>query len=73
MRTKLIIAILALVTLNGCATRTIIVQEVPIVTPTCVHYYIYSERMACERGVRQRYYEQQRKRDNEAYRHGYQR
>ena len=59
--------------------RTVVVQEVPVVTherviisnSTCNYYHTYSERVACERGVRQRYYEQQRQRDNEAFRSGY--
>lgn len=59
--------------------RTVVVQEVPVVTyerviisnSTCNYYHTHSERAACERGVRQRYYEQQRQRDNEAFRSGY--
>jgi len=95
MKTKLVIAVLVILALGGCATRTgtaivagttgmiigsamsqprtIIVHEEPviIVAGTCNHYYTYSERAACERGARQRYYEQQRHRDNAAFRSGY--
>jgi hypothetical protein len=42
-----------------------------IVYGSCNYYYTYSERAACERGVQQRYNEQQRQRDNAAYRAGY--
>jgi hypothetical protein len=59
--------------------RVVVVQEVPVVSHerviisngTCNYYYTYSERQACERGTRQRYYEEQRRRDNEAFRSGY--
>ena len=37
----------------------------------CSHYYYYNERAACERGVRQRLAEEQRRREHEAYRSGY--
>lgn len=54
--------------------RTVIVQERPaviIVAEQCQHYPHYTaERAACERGARQRYYEEQRRRENEAYRTG---
>lgn len=101
MKTKLLIAVVALLALSGCATRTgtaivagtagmvignamaqpraVVVREVPVVAPerviivnnACTQYPTYSERSACERGARQRYYEEQRRRDNEAYRQGY--
>lgn len=98
MRTKLIIGIVAVLALSGCATRTgtaivagtagmiignaitqprtVIVREIPvenvvIINGSCNQYYSYSERSACVRGTRQRYYEEQRRRDNEAYRQGY--
>jgi uncharacterized lipoprotein YajG len=101
MKTKLIIAVLALVALSGCATRTgtaivagtagmvignamahprtVVVREAPVVTheqviivnDTCTRYPTHNERSACERGARQRYYEEQRRRDNEAFRAGY--
>jgi hypothetical protein len=52
--------------------RTVIVREDPVIVhSSCNHYYTHSERAACERGVRQRYYEEQRHRDNAAYRAGY--
>jgi len=55
--------------------RTVVVREVQeqviIVNDVCNHYSLYSQRAACERGSRQRYYEEQRRRDNEAYRSGY--
>lgn len=54
--------------------RTVVVQErsaVVIVAEQCQHYPHYTaERAACERGARQRYYEEQRRRENEAYRTG---
>lgn len=37
----------------------------------CNQYYYYNERAACERGVRQRLAEEQRRREQEAYRAGY--
>jgi uncharacterized lipoprotein YajG len=101
MKIKLIIGIVAVLALSGCATRTgtaivagtagmvigsamaqprtVVVREAPVITQerviivneTCNHYPMHSERVACERGARQRYYEEQRRRDNEAYRQGY--
>lgn len=54
--------------------RTVVVQErsaVVIVAEQCQHYPHYTaERAACERGARQRYYEELRRRENEAYRIG---
>lgn len=59
--------------------RTVVVREAPVVTHeqvvivngVCNHYPSYQERTACERGVRQRYNEEQRRRENDAYRAGY--
>lgn len=53
--------------------RTVFVQQdhVIVVNDACNRYTTYNERSACERGARQRYYEEQRRRDNEAYRAGY--
>lgn len=55
--------------------RTVVVQhaheQVIIVNDACNRYVTYNERTACERGARQRYYEEQRRRDNEAFRQGY--
>lgn len=59
--------------------RTVVVQEIPVVThervviinDTCNRYHSYNERAACERGARQRFNEEQRQRDNEAFRSGY--
>lgn len=52
--------------------RTVVVQEqVVIVNEQCNRYINSTERLACERGARQRYYEEQRKRENEAFRQGY--
>lgn len=92
---KIIIALLVVTALSGCATRTgtaalvggtvgyIIAKEVteerhhqaPIVVYEghyqCNQYYYYNERAACERGVRQRLAEEQRRREREAYRAGY--
>jgi hypothetical protein len=49
----------------------IVIQEpVIIVSAQCNQYINPSERSACERGARQRYHEEQRRRDNEAYRQG---
>jgi ABC-type Fe3+-hydroxamate transport system substrate-binding protein len=54
--------------------RTVVVQErsaVVIVAEQCQYYPHYTaERAACERGARQRYYEELRRRENEAYRTG---
>ena len=100
MRIKLLIALVAVVALSGCATRAgtailagttgviigsamsqprVVVREVPVVThervviinDACNRYHTYNERSACERGARQRYIEEQRRRDNEAFRSGY--
>jgi len=46
-------------------------EQVIIVNDACNRYPTYNERTACERGARQRYVEEQRRRDNEAYRAGY--
>ena len=52
--------------------RTVIVREEPVIVhSSCNQFYMYSERAACERGARQRYYEEQRRRDNDAFRSGY--
>jgi hypothetical protein len=52
--------------------RPVVVQEqVVIVAHNCQVYTNPSERHACERGARQRFYEEQRKREAEAYRQGY--
>ena len=101
MKIKLLVVVVALLALSGCATRTgtaivagttgmiigsamaqqrtVIVQHAPVVTreqvvivnDACNRYATYGERSACERGARQRYYEEQRRRDNEAFRAGY--
>ena len=49
---------------------TVVHQEVVIVNDQCSVYYTKGERDACARGVRQRYYEEQRQRENEAFRRG---
>jgi hypothetical protein len=51
--------------------RTVTHEQVIIINNTCTQYQLHSERAACERGARQRYYEEQRKREAEAYRQGY--
>lgn len=52
--------------------RTVVVQEqVVIVSTHCNQYAYHAERTACERGARQRYNEEQRKRESEAFRRGY--
>jgi hypothetical protein len=95
---KILIALLAVTALSGCASRTgtaaliggtvgyiiakevheerhhrapVVVREVVVHPGPCDHYTVYSERRACERGVKQRMAEEQRRRDNEAYRSGY--
>lgn len=54
------------------SSRPVIVHQEPvvIVSTQCNQYAYYNERAACERGARQRYYEEQRRRENEAYRQG---
>lgn len=50
----------------------VVYKETVIIQPSpCSQYTVYSERSACERGLRQRQAEEQRRRDNEAYRRGY--
>lgn len=51
----------------------VVTREVIVVRPIsqCEHYYTVGERLACERGVRHRIQEEQRRRENEAYRRGY--
>lgn len=52
--------------------RTVVVrEEVVVISAACQSYNYHSERLACERGARQRYMEEQRRRENEAYRSGY--
>ena len=51
--------------------RVVTHEQVIIVNSTCTQYQLHSERAACERGTRQRHYEEQRKREAEAYRRGY--
>ena len=52
--------------------RVVVVQEqVVIVSTHCNQYAYHAERSACERGAKQRYAEEQRKRESEAYRRGY--
>lgn len=45
-------------------------EQVVIVNEQCNRYYTPGEQQACIRGARQRYYEEQRRRENEAYRQG---
>ena len=45
-------------------------EQVVIVNEQCNRYYSQGERDACARGARQRYYEDQRRRENEAFRQG---
>lgn len=49
--------------------ETVVVQ--PGYATQCQQYPTYNERAACERGVRQRLAEEQRRREQEAYRAGY--
>ena len=51
--------------------RVVTHEQVIIVNSACNQYQLHSERAACERGSRQRHYEEQRKREAEAYRQGY--
>ena len=51
--------------------RVVTHERVIIVNSTCTQYQLHSDRAACERGARQRHYEEQRKREQEAYRQGY--
>lgn len=64
----------AIVNHANAQPRTVIVQERPsvvIVAEQCQHYPHYTaERTSCERGARQRYYEDLRRRENEAYKAG---
>jgi hypothetical protein len=46
-------------------------EQVIIVNNACGQFQLHSERLACERGARQRWQEEQRKRETEAYRQGY--
>ena len=54
--------------------RTVIVEHRPAVAidaPQCHHYPLYSsERDACDRGAKQRYAEDNRRRNDEAFRTG---
>jgi uncharacterized protein YcfL len=49
-------------------TETVVV---PAHSSHCQGYATYNERAACERGVRQRLIEEQRRREQDAYRSGY--
>ena len=50
---------------------TVVRDQVVIMSDQCNQFPYAQERMACERGARQRFYEEQRKRETEAYRQGY--
>jgi hypothetical protein len=58
--------------------RTVVIQQQPqireqviVVNQYCGQYATQSEQVACNRGAQQRYNEEQRRRENEAYRAGY--
>ena len=51
--------------------RVVTHEQVIIVNSTCAQYQLQGDRAACERGARQRWQEEQRKREQEAYRQGY--
>jgi hypothetical protein len=55
---------------DATPVRVVTQERVVIVNEQCNRFYSASERDACARGARQRYYEEQRRRDNEAYRQG---
>jgi hypothetical protein len=48
-------------------TTVVIVQE----HSPCDKYTLYNERQACQRGINQRIAEENRRRENEAYKQGY--
>jgi hypothetical protein len=50
--------------------RVVVREEVVVVSTACQGYATHNEQAACERGIRQRYMEEQRRRENEAYRNG---
>ena len=50
--------------------RVVVREEVVVISPACQGYATHNEQAACERGIRQRYKEEQRRRENEAYRNG---
>ena len=64
---------------SAVAQPRVMVREVPVVTheqviivnSACGQFQLHSERLACERGARQRYNEEQRRRETDAYRAGY--
>jgi len=51
-------------------TRVIQQEQVVIINEQCSRYYSQGEQEACARGARQRYYEEQRRKENEAFRQG---
>ena len=55
---------------DATPVRVIRQEQVVIVNDQCNRFYSPSERNACARGARQRYYEEQRRRENDAYRQG---
>lgn len=48
-----------------------VVEQFIIRNDACSQYPTYSEKNACERGARARFYEEKRRREQEAYRRGY--
>ncbi len=76
-----VVAIVISAALTGCATSQprapVVVKEVqtipaPSTFSQCQEFAPYSrERASCERGARQRELEEQRRRENDAYRRGY--
>jgi hypothetical protein len=55
---------------DATPVRVIRQEQVVIINEQCNRFYSPSERNACARGAHQRYIEEQRRRDNDAYRQG---
>jgi hypothetical protein len=64
--------------LTGCAyypypeyaQQPIITPAPVVISPQCANYPSEGERLSCNRGAQQRYYEDQRARENAAYHSG---
>lgn len=55
---------------DATPVRVVTQEQVVIVNEQCNRFYSSRERDACARGARQRYNEEQRRRENDAYRSG---
>jgi hypothetical protein len=73
---KTLLIVLSAVSLVGCAGRYYapayqsVYSQPVVIAPHCQNYSTYGEQMSCHRGAQQRYNEEQRMRENQAFRAG---